>query len=357
MLAPRMTQAQRNAISSPATGLIIYQTDGVPGLYYNYGSPAIPAWFLVGNNAGQWLNNGLNIYYNLGPVGVGTSSPGARFHVAEAVPSFTAAFGIPISPWSVGTNVGVGNDNEDAVLYVGQAAGREGFLIWQYNPEPTLGYYSVGTYNGDNNMTLQEYGGNVGVRTTSPSAMFHVAEESPGFTALFGHPISPWSQGTNVAIGNDNEDAVLYVGQAPLREGFLIWQYNADPALGYFSVGTFNGSNNMTLQEYGGNVGVGTASPLSRLQVNYDYNGICYLGNSADNLSYFTHFEASLNMVSRLFMVTGPVTIRMTEQDIVGEVPIQLSKVIVSGEIFTVSGHPALTTMTIPVAEGFWELM
>lgn len=34
VLAPRMTQAQRDAISSPANGLLIYQTDGMAGFYY-----------------------------------------------------------------------------------------------------------------------------------------------------------------------------------------------------------------------------------------------------------------------------------------------------------------------------------
>ncbi len=34
LLIPRMTQAQRNAISSPATGLMVFQTDGVSGFYY-----------------------------------------------------------------------------------------------------------------------------------------------------------------------------------------------------------------------------------------------------------------------------------------------------------------------------------
>jgi len=33
-LPPRMTQAQRNAIVSPATGLMIYQTNNTPGFYY-----------------------------------------------------------------------------------------------------------------------------------------------------------------------------------------------------------------------------------------------------------------------------------------------------------------------------------
>ncbi len=33
-LPPRMTNVQRDAISSPATGLLVYQTDGTTGLYY-----------------------------------------------------------------------------------------------------------------------------------------------------------------------------------------------------------------------------------------------------------------------------------------------------------------------------------
>ncbi|MBK7029830.1 MAG: hypothetical protein IPH45_11730 [Bacteroidales bacterium] len=55
-LAPRMTLAQRNAIASPATGLMIYQTDNTPGFYYNSGTPASPAWIISGNDAGWGLN-------------------------------------------------------------------------------------------------------------------------------------------------------------------------------------------------------------------------------------------------------------------------------------------------------------
>jgi hypothetical protein len=81
VLIPRMTQAQRNAITNPATGLIIFQTDNTPGLYYNSGTPATPAWATVGSNAAQWLTNGSSLYYNSGNVGIGTSTPTAKFQV------------------------------------------------------------------------------------------------------------------------------------------------------------------------------------------------------------------------------------------------------------------------------------
>lgn len=44
LLIPQMTAAQRTAIANPATGLLVIQTDGAPGFYYNAGSPAAPNW-------------------------------------------------------------------------------------------------------------------------------------------------------------------------------------------------------------------------------------------------------------------------------------------------------------------------
>ncbi len=62
MLLPRMTQAQRDAIVSPANGLTIYQTDGVPGIYFNSGTDIIPEWVIAGSGAGWGLtgNSGTN---------------------------------------------------------------------------------------------------------------------------------------------------------------------------------------------------------------------------------------------------------------------------------------------------------
>lgn len=47
MLVPRMSSAQRNGISSPATGLLIYQVDNTPGFYYYDGT----TWQAIGGGS------------------------------------------------------------------------------------------------------------------------------------------------------------------------------------------------------------------------------------------------------------------------------------------------------------------
>ncbi len=60
MLVPRMTVTERNNIASPATGLLIYQTNGTPGFYYYNGS----AWTAVsgGGSSSQGLSEYAYIY-------------------------------------------------------------------------------------------------------------------------------------------------------------------------------------------------------------------------------------------------------------------------------------------------------
>lgn len=54
MLVPRMTTAQRDAITSPANGLLIYQTDNTPGFYFYNGS----TWLSIQNSANGWGTTG-----------------------------------------------------------------------------------------------------------------------------------------------------------------------------------------------------------------------------------------------------------------------------------------------------------
>lgn len=61
LLVPRMTQAQRLLIPNPANGLLIYQTDGQPGFYFNFGGPSTPNWVASGAAYNTWtiFGNGL----------------------------------------------------------------------------------------------------------------------------------------------------------------------------------------------------------------------------------------------------------------------------------------------------------
>lgn len=64
-LAPRMTAAQKTAISLPATGLLVYQTDAPTGFYVNTGTAASPVWLRISND---WTKSGNDISYTAGNV-------------------------------------------------------------------------------------------------------------------------------------------------------------------------------------------------------------------------------------------------------------------------------------------------
>lgn len=78
LLITRMTQAQRDAIATPSTGLLIFQTDNVAGFYYFDGT----VWLPFGGADNDWTINGTEMYNaNGGNVGVGNTAPTVPFHI------------------------------------------------------------------------------------------------------------------------------------------------------------------------------------------------------------------------------------------------------------------------------------
>ena len=64
-LVPRMTSTQKAAISSPANGLLVYQTDGVIGFYVNSGTSASPSWLRINTD---WTKSGNDISFTTGNI-------------------------------------------------------------------------------------------------------------------------------------------------------------------------------------------------------------------------------------------------------------------------------------------------
>ena len=92
-LVPRMTDTQRTAIISPATGLLVYQTNGTQGYYCYNGT----SWFLLtgaslpAGISGQtlrhdgtnWVANSL-LFNNGTNIGIGTTGPTFKLELSGA---------------------------------------------------------------------------------------------------------------------------------------------------------------------------------------------------------------------------------------------------------------------------------
>ena len=105
VLVPRMTASQRGLIASPATGLMVYQTDGTAGFYFYNGT----AWTTLNGANGQGLPTGGTANQVLAKINATdfnttwvTPTPGNA--TVDLVVSKTSATQTPVS--AQGTNTG-----------------------------------------------------------------------------------------------------------------------------------------------------------------------------------------------------------------------------------------------------------
>jgi hypothetical protein len=97
LLIPRMTAAQKTSITTPATGLLVYQTDSETGFYVNSGTSASPTWIRVNSN---WARSGNDISYSSGNISTtgaltgGNSSTSSLSGFAANVATITSNYAI-----------------------------------------------------------------------------------------------------------------------------------------------------------------------------------------------------------------------------------------------------------------------
>jgi hypothetical protein len=284
LLVPRMTSAQRVAIPSPATGLMVYQTNGTPGLYYNTGTPAAPSWTFAGSSTGQWLTNGSKIYYNNGNVGIGTSDPLKLFSIKSGVISDDM-----LTLYSA--------DNEYLFRIRQNSNGSGGVYVYDSNNVCNAflygdgdsyirgGNFGVGTNAPvtplDVRGTTSVTSGYLGVGTTAPSAGLHVKGTS--FPATFIY-----------IEGAAGDDAGIRLYEA----GTVKWHLFND--VGYDGLNILNNAGVTVLfaKQSNGFVGVGTTAPATLFDVrgnlSVNNSGRIGIGTTAPQTPLDVHGNASL---------------------------------------------------------------
>ncbi len=278
LLIPRMTQTQRENISDPATGLLVYQTDGTKGFYYNMGTPASPDWIGLSStlitqiadadgdtkvqvestpdaDSIHFEANGtkaMTITPN-GHVGIGTSAPVQKLSIEGGnllVDAYqTEETGISFRNGHSLYNLGILTYDHG-----GSGLTPDGLTISGFDGVS----FSTGS-NYRNVRMIVDAAGNVGIGTTSPVAALDVNNR----IIARGWGAEPTS-GIGLELG--------YVSGAG-----RIMAYNRATHQ-YSSI--YIGGGNQLVVHSGGNVGIGTTTPEGMLEVGNTFGGTIVISNT-----------------------------------------------------------------------------
>ncbi len=161
MLIPRMTTIQRTGIASPATGLEVYDTSTNTFWYFN-GS----VWVEEEIGDADWTISGVDMYSAVsGDVGIGIVAPTQKLDVQGGNARINNAFIGDVghgAGWAGFTNSSTANTTDYGFL---QNTDGSYTLINKAN----TGSGHIGFRQGNVDMAVIDYNGNMGIGTTTPA--------------------------------------------------------------------------------------------------------------------------------------------------------------------------------------------
>jgi len=227
LLIPRMTQLQRNAITAPATGLLVFQTDGTAGFYYHNGTTwqllgTTNSWLLTGNTgntdahfigtidgqplvfkiggqmAGQLRSGGSGSSFGYMALKASTGADNSAFGNNALENNTIGSFNTAVGRSALRHNLGSNNTatGKDALYYNSTGAFNTAIGVQTLYNNTTASY---NTAVGSSVLFNNRVSGNTGV---GANALFSntngTANTAVGFEAL----LSNTTRGQNTAVGS-----------------------------------------------------------------------------------------------------------------------------------------------------------
>jgi hypothetical protein len=221
ILIPRMSTAERQAIITPATGLLVFDNDVLTFWFFNGAN-----WIEIGSGGvgGSWVVNGANIYNsNGGNVGIGTMDPVTLLTLKTPINTagwthIGGADSIIISEGIGGVSGSIGTSTFHAFRLNAGGFGRmhlypAGEVVVGSNATGSFGKFTVETTNNTYGISHLGEGGNV-LATRMGGTSAGIGTFSPTNMRLFsgGNSCIFIAEATgNVGIGTDNPTYKLSV--------------------------------------------------------------------------------------------------------------------------------------------------
>ncbi len=314
LLIPRLSTAQRNAIVSPATGLLIFQVDGTAGFYFNSGTPVSPNWLplsvtdnwsLTGNSGTNPANHfigttdGTNFLIktnNVERVRFGfngqTLINGSAYQngsevftvIGSGVTGAIAGLPYPINGYSSGVNSAIYGTNSGAGQGVLGVSTGTGTGVYGLNSNNGIGVFGQSTANAGVRGTTSHlssagvHGANTNTNGTGVIALGNNITTASSYSAGAGLTANGRGVGTYSA-GINTTDGIGVVGLGNNMTSFNNFAQGT---------GVLGQGENFGVMAYASSVGTAVAN--NKWAGYFDYlpsaNGFAYIGGRTNGTDY-----------------------------------------------------------------------